>query len=200
MLCPLFLSAVLVRCGCPLSLSAVLVRCALSAVLCPLCLSAVLVRYACPLLLDFNTSTIIFEHIDDNWYLLSGVITLIHFIKLMTLNWSQLRQRRLMNTALAMLPTKTDTALRTQPRLTEIFHHDGPTAAFNIHLESSFGVGSQWQLKWTVNQLFTWLTNFIAMGPRPHSTSSWKLSYGHSRNSAVHHMMVNLPMLLRGNR
>ena len=102
-----------------------------------------------------------------------------------------------MNTALAMLPTKTDTALWTQPRLTETCHHDGPTAAFNIHLESSFGVGSQWQLKWTVNQLFTWLTNFIAMGPRPHSTSSWKLSYGHSRNSAVHHMMVNLPMLFK---
>ena len=86
-------------------------------------------------------------------------------------------------------------ALWTQPRLTKIFHHDGPTAAFNIHLESSFGVGSQWQLKWTVNQLFTWLTNFIAMGPRPHSTSSWKMSYGHSDDSAVHHMMVNLPML-----
>ena len=88
-------------------------------------------------------------------------------------------------------------ALWTQPSMTEIFHHDGPTAAFNIHLESSFGVGSQWQLKWTVNQLFTWLTNFIAMGPRPHSTSSWKLPYGHSRNSAVHHMMVNLPMLFK---
>ena len=85
---------------------------------CPLCLSAVIVCYTYPLLLDFNTSTIIFEHIDDNWYLLSGVITFIHFIKLMTLNWSQLRQRRLMNTALAMLPTKTDAAFRTQPQLT----------------------------------------------------------------------------------
>ena len=37
--------------------------------------------------------------------------------------------------------------LWTQPRLTEIFHHDGPTAAFNIHLELSFGVGPQWHLK-----------------------------------------------------
>ena len=145
---------------------------------------------------------VIFNHCEfkwSNWYF-------SNFISLMTLNWwwnkptygsaaiwTQPWLFILFPTFLSFITLHC--ALWTQPRLTKIFHHDGPTAAFNIHLESSFGVGSQWQLKWTVNQLFTWLTNFIAMGPRPHSTSSWKLSYGHSHNSAVHHMMVNLPML-----
>ena len=124
---------------------------------------------------------VIFNHCELKW----SDLYFPNFISLITLNWwwnkptygsaalwTQPWLFLLFPTFLSFITLHCrNAALWTQPRLTKIFHHDGPTAAFNIHLGLSFGVGSQWQLK--LDQ-FTWLTSFIAMGPRPHSTSIWK--------------------------